>query len=107
MHTHTPIESDTSEMIQKLEYIYEHFQDCEKIHELDPDTVAQASDNTVYPYINNDIEYGLFEDVIDSYYLDSQIKDGFTCDKTCYTTTNKNNTNQTSTSYTHAYDHIS
>ena len=32
---------------------------------------------TLYPHINNDIEYGLFEDVISSYYLDSQIKDDF------------------------------
>ena len=35
-------------------------------------------------YINNDIEYGLFEDIVDSYYLDSQIKDDFQCDHDCY-----------------------
>ena len=32
-----------------------------------------------------DIEYGLFEDVINSYYLDSQIKDDFKCNQECYT----------------------
>ena len=42
-------------------------------------------DNTLYPHINNDIEYGLFEDVINSYYLDSQIKDNFNCNQECYT----------------------
>ena len=53
-----------SEDIQKLEYIYEHSQDCKKVHEIDPDTVEQALDNTIYPHKNNDIEYGLFENVI-------------------------------------------
>ena len=28
---------------------------------------------------------GLFEDVINSYYLDSQIKDDFNCNQECYT----------------------
>ena len=35
--------------------------------------------------MNNDIEYGLFKNVIDSYYLDSQIRDDLQCTKTCYT----------------------
>ena len=38
----------------------------------------------MYPYINNDIEYRLFEDIVDSYYLDSQIKDDFQCNQDCY-----------------------
>ena len=59
----------------------------------------------LYPHINNDIEYGLFEDVIDSYYLDSQIKDDFTCDQNCYTKTQHKQQDQTITSCTHAYDH--
>ena len=80
------------EEIQKLEYIYEHFQDCKKLHELDPEVLVQDSDNTIYPYVNNDIEYSLFENVIDSNYLDSQIKNGFTCDKTCYLPSDNNNT---------------
>ena len=35
--------------------------------------------------MNNDIEYGLFEDLVESYHLDSQIKDDFQCDQDCYT----------------------
>ena len=35
--------------------------------------------------MNNYIEYRLFENIIDSYYLDSQIRDNFQCTKTCYT----------------------
>ena len=31
--------------------------------------------------MNNNIEYGLFENVIDSYYLDCQIRDDFQCTK--------------------------
>ena len=58
-----------------------------KIHESYPNLVSSEINNTLYPHINNDIEYGLFEDVIDSYYLDSQIKDDFTCDQNCYTET--------------------
>ena len=42
-------------------------------------------DDTLYPQINNDIEHGLFENVINSYYLNCQIKDDFQCTKTCYT----------------------
>ena len=45
----------------------------------------QEPNNTSHPHINNDIEYGLFEDVINSYYLDSQIKDDFNCNHECYT----------------------
>ena len=44
----------------------------------------------VYPQINNDIEYGLFENIIDSYYLDSQI-----------------DILDTRPQCTHTYDHIS
>ena len=55
---------DSSCNIQKLEYIYEHFQDNEKVYDINLDTLVQVPNNTLYPYINNDIEYGLFEDVI-------------------------------------------
>ena len=72
---------------QKLDYIYQHFQDNEKIYESDPDLDRYENDNTLYPHINNGIEYDLFEDVISSYYLDSQIKDNFKCDQECYTDT--------------------
>ena len=81
-HTHpTPNSS------QKLEYIYQHFQENEKVHESDPNLATGEIDNTLYPHINNNIEYGLFKDVINSYYLDSQIKDDFTCDQNCHTRT--------------------
>ena len=56
---------------QKLDYIYQHFQDNKKIYESNPDLTRYENNNTLSPYINNDIEYGLFEDVISSYYLDS------------------------------------
>ena len=65
---------------QKLEYIYQHFQENEKVYESDPKLATDEVDSTLYPHINNNIEYGLFEDVIDNYYLDSQIKDNFVCD---------------------------
>ena len=70
---------------QNLEYIYQHFQYNEKIYESDPDAARYETDNTLYPHITNDVEYGLFEDVINSYYLDSQIKDDFKCDQDCHT----------------------
>ena len=63
-------------------------------------------DNSSYPYINNDIEYGLFEDIVDSYYLDSQIKDNFHCDQDCYTQQQEPTIDDHSVSCTHAYDHI-
>ena len=52
------------------------------------------------------MEYGLFEDVIDSYYLDSQIKDDFTCDQSCHIRTQHVQQDQTLTPCTHTYDHI-
>ena len=55
------------------------------MHQLDSKTeTIMHDDDSLYPYINNDIEYGLFEDIVDSYYLDSQIKDDFQCDHNCY-----------------------
>ena len=60
----------------------------------------------LYPHINNNIEYGLFGDVIDSYYLDSQIKDDFMCDQNCHTRTQHIQQDQTLTPCRHAYDHI-
>ena len=66
----------------------------------------QVLDNTLYPHINNDIEYGLFEDIINSYYLDSQIKDDFNCNKECYTNTQHSQQELQLTPCTLAYDHI-
>ena len=90
---------------KKLEYIYQHFQVNEKIYESDPDAARYETDNTLYPHINNDIEYGLFKDVTNSYYLDSQIKDNFKCDQECYTDIQEIQ-DQPLTSCTHAYIHI-
>ena len=42
---------------QHLHYIYQHFQDNEKIYESDSDLARYETDNTLYPHINNDIEY--------------------------------------------------
>ena len=68
-------ESDDSE---KLFYIYQQFQDSEKIHQIDMESdLLTTDDDSLYLYVNNDIEYGLFEDIVESYYLDSQIKDDF------------------------------
>ena len=61
LYSHTDSTSPKMNSFQKLEYIYQNFQDNEKIYESDPDTARYETDNTLYPHINNDIEYGLFE----------------------------------------------
>ena len=91
---------------QKLEYIYQHFQDNEKIYESDPDLARYETDNTLYPHINSNIEYALFEDAINSYYLHTQIKDDFKCDQECYTDIQEAQQDQPLTPCTHAYNHI-
>ena len=98
LYLHTNTITPTTDSSQRL--------DNEKIHESDPNLVSSEIDNTLYPQINNDIKYGLFEDVIDSYYLDSQIKDDFMCDQNCYTKTQHKQQEQTIIPCTHAYDHI-
>ena len=45
--------------------------------------------------------------MIDSYYLDSQIRDDFICTKACYTHNNTTSTPDTNPQCTHTYDHIS
>ena len=106
LYSHTNSISPKMNSFQKLEYIYQHFQDNEKIYESDPDTARYETDNTLYPHINNDIEYGLFEDVINNFYFDSQIKDDFKCDQECYTDTQEIQQDQPLTPCTHAYKHI-
>ena len=55
------------------------------MHQIEPESEPITSDDdSLYPYVNNDIEYRLFEDIVDSYYLDSQIKDDFQCDHDYY-----------------------
>ena len=40
------------------------------MHQIDPESepITTANDS-LYSYVNNDIEYRLFEDIVDSYYL--------------------------------------
>ena len=63
-------------------------------------------DDSLYPYVNNDIEYGLFEDLVESYHLDSQIKDDFQCDLDCYTQTSQPIKDDYLNICTHDYQHI-
>ena len=63
-------------------------------------------DDSLYLYINNNIKYGLFEDIVDSYYLDSQIKDDFQCDHDCHSQHNDLTTDDHSNTCTHDYHHI-
>ena len=95
------------EEIDKLEYIYQHFQDHEKIYEFHPQITTDPIHDTLYPQMNNNIEYGLFENVIDSYYLDSQIRDDFQCIKTCYTHYTTAGTVYPNPPCMHTYGHIS
>ena len=66
LYSHTAISSPKIDSFKKLEYMYQHFQDSKEIYESDPDANMQEPDYTLCPHINNDIEYGLFEDVINS-----------------------------------------
>ena len=77
-------------------------------HELPKQQELEGSTETehvLYSHADN-IKYGLFKDVIDSYYLDSQITDDFTCDQNCYTKTQHKQQDQTITPCTHTYDYI-
>ena len=48
------------------------------MHQIEPESeLTVTDDDSLYPYVNNNIEYRLFEDIVDSYYLDSLIKDNF------------------------------
>ena len=96
-----------SEDFKKLFYIYQHFQDSEKIHQIDTDSdVLTMQEDSLYPYVNNDIEYGLFEDLVESYHLDSQIKDDFQCDPDCYMQTSQLTKDYYLNICTHSYQHI-
>ena len=106
LYPHTAISLPEIDSFKKLEYIYQHFQDSKKIYESDPDVIMLEPNNTLYPHINNDIKYDLFEDAINSYYLDSQIKDDFNCNQECYTDIQQTQQEQQLTPCTHAYDHI-
>ena len=106
LYSHADTITSTPNSSQKLEYIFQHFWENEKVYESDPKLATDEVDSTLYPHISNDIEYGLFEDVIDSYYLDSQIKDNFASNQNCHTNTQHEQHDQTLTPCTHTYDHI-
>ena len=77
------------------------------MHQIEPESEPIATDHdSLYPYVNNGIEYGLFEDIVDSYYLDSQIKDDFQCDHDCYSQHRDWMIDSHSNTYTHDYHHI-
>ena len=77
------------------------------MHQIEPESEPIAADNDfLYPYVNNDIEYGLFEDIVDSYYLDSQIKDDFQCDHNCYSQHTDQTNDSHSNACTYDYHHI-
>ena len=107
MYSHTTPNSHEKDSFDKPPYVYRHFQEKEKTYPLDQQADIQDNDSTLYPYINNDIEYGIFKDIISSYHLDCEIKDDFHCNPNCYSQDQSNNQNQNLTSCTHAYDHIS
>ena len=92
---------------QKLHYIYQHFQNSEKMHQIEPESeLISIDEDSLYPYVNNEIKYGLFEDIVDSYYLDSQIKDDFQCDHDYYSQHRDPMIDSYSTTCTHDYHHI-
>ena len=106
-YIHIYILPNIPEEIEKLKYIYQHFQDHEKIHETGLQVTPEQIDDTLYPQINNDIEYELFKNVIESYYLDSQIRDDFQCTKAYYTYDTTASMLHSNPQCTHTYDHIS
>ena len=107
LYYHFTHRSQDFDWFDKLHYIYQHFQDSKNMYQLDPKAdIPVPNYNSLYPYINNDIEYRLFEDIVDSPYLDSQIKDDFHCDQDCYTQQQEPTIDDHSISCTHAYDHI-
>ena len=52
------------------------------------------------------VEQQLFEDIVESYHLDSQIKDDFQCDLDCYTQTNQLTKDDYLNMCTHDNQHI-
>ena len=77
------------------------------MHQIDPESeMTMIDDDSLYPYVNNDIEYRLFEDIVDSYYLDSQIKEDFQCDHDCYSQQQDLTVDDYTNACTHDYHHI-
>ena len=77
------------------------------MYQIDPESeLTITDDDSLYLYVNNDIEYRLFEDIVDSYYLDSQIKDDFQCNHNCYSQHRDLIIDNYSNTCTHDYHHI-
>ena len=77
------------------------------MHQIEPENdLLTTDDDSLYPYVNNNIEYGLFKDIVDSYYLDSQIKDDFQCDQDCYSQYRDQTNDNHSNACTHDFHHI-
>ena len=77
------------------------------MHQIDPESeTITPDDDSLYLYVNNDIEYRLFEDIVDIYYLDSQIKDDFQCDHDCCSQQKDPTIDDHSNTCTHEYHHI-
>ena len=77
------------------------------MHQLKPESdPLTTDDDSLYLYVNNGIKYGMFEDIVDSYHLDSQIKDDFQCDQNCYSQYRDPTNDNHSNACTHDYDHI-
>ena len=77
------------------------------MHQIDPEReLTITDDDSLYLYVNNDIEYRLFEDIVGSYYLDSQIKDDFQCTHDCYSQHRDSTIDNHSNTCTHDYHHI-
>ena len=107
MYSHQTDSPKESDDFKKLFYIYQHFQDSEKIHQTKPENKQIAlDDDSLYPHVNNNVEYGLFEDIVDSYHLDSQIKDDFQCDYDCYSQHRDPMSDNYSNACRHDYHHI-
>ena len=83
------------------------FKIVKRWHQIDPESETITLDeDSLYLYVNNDIKYGLFEDIVDSYYLDSQIKDDFQYDHDCYSQQQDSTIDDYSNTCTHEYHHI-
>ena len=48
LYSHTNTISSETNSFQKLDYIYQHFQDNKKIHESDPNLARYENDNTFF-----------------------------------------------------------
>ena len=70
-------------------YIYQHFASNEKIYDTDSSEDDVRMEEDIYPPAHDQIEYGIFEDVIESYYLHVSIENDFQCTHNCYSKENE------------------